>query len=304
LGFNSLKEASWDYAVLAKIEGNANTPPVTSNLQTNIIQDDGMALKNTSAIEMCDDYPAGAIIGVGDIYNSTGPFHLVFIADPSSVSLCDEATITVHLDTVLNEAWMRGGRLGTNIQVIGSQSIQIVPGEIGIIENLNFNPGELGFIDLQFYFFHGHSQESYNYQVILYKPSSDEIVGGKTCHIKMVSECEPWHRGLGDKGIFTTQFDSVQHNTKRSNDLAINKIVSLHPNPATDELIVTYELNEVKDAQISVSSYYHKTIYDNFVLDVQTQSRTLDLNNYPIGIYVVMLTCDGEVVDYKIFVKH
>ena len=83
-----------------------------------------------------------------------------------------------------------------------------------------------------------------------------------------------------------------------------NKIVSVHPNPATDEITVTYTLNEVENAQIRITSYYHTPIYDNYILDVITQSKTINIYNYPIGVYVVTLVCDDEVTDYKVFVKH
>ena len=82
-------------------------------------------------------------------------------------------------------------------------------------------------------------------------------------------------------------------------------VVSLHPNPAIDEITCNYVLNEeVKNASIAILSYYHTGIYDNFKIKINSQSRTFPLLNYPIGVYMVALICDGKMVDYKIFTKY
>jgi subtilisin family serine protease len=83
-----------------------------------------------------------------------------------------------------------------------------------------------------------------------------------------------------------------------------SRIEEIFPNPATHEITVTYKLNEVENAYISVSNYYFATLYDNYILDTNSQSKILNLNNYTTGFYVITLVCDGVVTDMKTFIKH
>ena len=119
----------------------------------------------------------------------------------------------------------------------------------------------------------------------------------------MGDNCEPW------RGSTNTDSARLANRNKDTTDITIlpnpSRIVSLHPNPAIDEITVTYDLNEeVKNASIAILSYYHTGIYDNFRIKINSQSRTFPLLNYPIGVYMVALICDGKMVDYKIFTKY
>ena len=139
----------------------------------------------------------------------------------------------------------------------------------------------------------------YNYyHVIQTHATSNAIIGGATYTVKILPDCNS-SRSNTEK-VNSENRDSIGQLTEE----IYNKIVSIHPNPAIDEITVTYTLNEVENAQIRISSYYHKSIYDNYILDVTTQNKTINIYNYPIGVYVVTLVCDGEVADYKVFVKY
>ena len=93
--------------------------------------------------------------------------------------------------------------------------------------------------------------------------------------------------------------DSAEVNVK----LKPNKIVSIYPNPASNDIMVSYKLNEAETAYISVSNYYFTGLYDNYILDVNSQSKMLSVNRYTTGVYVVTLICDGVVADIKTFIK-
>lgn len=83
-----------------------------------------------------------------------------------------------------------------------------------------------------------------------------------------------------------------------------NLIEKLFPNPLlTNQLNVDYKINEADNAYICISNYYNMNIFNNYILDVSTSSVQLDLHEYPAGIYVVTLICNGKISDSKTFVK-
>jgi hypothetical protein len=82
-----------------------------------------------------------------------------------------------------------------------------------------------------------------------------------------------------------------------------DRIESLFPNPASGEITVSCKINEAENASVSISNYYFTTVSDNYMLEVDSQSKTLYVNNYPAGLYVITLVCDGVVTDTKTFIK-
>jgi hypothetical protein len=117
-----------------------------------------------------------------------------------------------------------------------------------------------------------------------------------------ITDIEAMEKSLSQNSNNLTRFN--QDNTAEDSLLNVNKILSLHPNPATDEITVTYQVNGVNEAAVFVTSHYHRAVYDNYVLDVNAQSRRILISSYPIGVYIVTLVCDGVVEDAKIFVKY
>ena len=83
-----------------------------------------------------------------------------------------------------------------------------------------------------------------------------------------------------------------------------SRIESIHPNPTTDQITVTYTLTEVENAYITISNYYFTGVYDNYVLDITSNCKTVPVWSYTIGFYIVTLVCDGKVADVKTFIKH
>jgi hypothetical protein len=175
----------------------------------------------------------------------------------------------------------------------------IHPGEAAVLKNMYFEPNELGFLEVKFDFHSWQSGESYKYHVIQVHAGTHEIMGGTACQINIV-DCNSIRTTTGKESISTDKKDT----TKTSVIQNTNTIQSVHPNPATDEITVTCELHEVEKASLIVSSYYHRGISDNFILDVNTQRRNINISVYPIGVYIVTLICDGKMTDSKIFVKY
>ena len=84
----------------------------------------------------------------------------------------------------------------------------------------------------------------------------------------------------------------------------LNRIISIYPNPVTDEIAVTYELNKVTNASICISNYYRSGLPDTHILNVTSQTKIVDIRTYATGFYIVTLICDDKVADVKTFIKH
>jgi hypothetical protein len=82
-----------------------------------------------------------------------------------------------------------------------------------------------------------------------------------------------------------------------------NKIVSVYPNPVSEQITVAYKINEAENAYLTIANYYYTSIFKNYDLDTSHGEITLNLSDYPAGIYTVTLMCDGKIANSKVFVK-
>jgi len=320
--------SNWHFSLLARIDANPYDPMTyteTADVYANAKNNNNIAWKNVSIVEVPTESGTipEAVVGVWNVYNQVHPFHLEFKRDAKSVSLWDIEFITVKLDNVLYDAWIRGGsQNGKNINYIGNQTFQII-GKDAMLSNLIFLPNEFSLLNMQFLFQSFPSLpvedpypndppyppvppipylKDYAYHVIQTDAITDKVIGGHTFQVVETAS----YRGSSDtnKNTYTDRSDTTQlipDSTKV--ELKPNKIVSVQPNPATDQITVVYELNEAQNASISISNYYFIGNSDNYVLDINSQSRTCNIQNYPTGVYVITLICDGQVADLKTFVK-
>jgi len=242
----------------------------------------------------------GAMVGVKAVPDISH-YDLVILRDPESDFNCHVAEIIAQMDPVLQQAWQREGGLTNNIVDIGHPTFMINwLHEPAIFTNISLNPDELGLLDLQFY---SCGSNHCKYHVIQQSSTTGEIIGGKAYEVNF-SSCNHHYRGNTETdSLFANRSNSFRL-TQDSTDQNRSRIESIYPNPATDQVTVTYHLEEVKDAYISISNYYFKGMYDNYVLDINSRSRTFPVQNYTTGFYIVALICDGQVADVKTFIKH
>ncbi|MBI9067549.1 MAG: hypothetical protein JEZ09_09680, partial [Salinivirgaceae bacterium] len=80
-------------------------------------------------------------------------------------------------------------------------------------------------------------------------------------------------------------------------------IESITPNPATDNIVVNYKINDASSAYLMVLGFYGSDILNNYILDVDIQETQINISNYQNGFYTVALVCDGEIVDAKTLLK-
>ena len=84
-----------------------------------------------------------------------------------------------------------------------------------------------------------------------------------------------------------------------------NRIEKLFPNPtATNNVNITYKINEAESAYIMINSYYMTGgISHNYIVNKDETEININLSNYPLGLYKIALVADGVISDMKILSK-
>jgi hypothetical protein len=81
-------------------------------------------------------------------------------------------------------------------------------------------------------------------------------------------------------------------------NVAPYRIETLVPNPVIDSVIVNYVADQATSAYLMVLGTNNNTA-NNYILDTTLQQISIDVSSYPVGVYIVALVCDGNVVDTK-----
>ena len=82
-----------------------------------------------------------------------------------------------------------------------------------------------------------------------------------------------------------------------------DSLQEIYPNPASDNIQVNYKINKGSSAYLSVVGVYGSNTSENYILDIHQDNISIDVSNYPIGLYTVALITDGEIVDSKTLIK-
>lgn len=84
-----------------------------------------------------------------------------------------------------------------------------------------------------------------------------------------------------------------------------NKITEIYPNPAIDQLTISYQLASEESAYIAINSLYlTNNISNNYILDNNATQKIIDISNYPSGVYSVILVVGGNIAEMKTIFKN
>jgi hypothetical protein len=81
------------------------------------------------------------------------------------------------------------------------------------------------------------------------------------------------------------------------------RIETIFPNPTDGRLTVIYKINKAENAYIQVTNSYFFSFTNHYKLDVKNNSITIDMPEYPSGIYILTLVCDERAVESITFMK-
>lgn len=80
------------------------------------------------------------------------------------------------------------------------------------------------------------------------------------------------------------------------------KLESLIPNPASNLVTLNYMIDGAISAYVMVINM-NTGNSDNYILDIQQSSTSIDVSTYTTGLYNIILVCDGEAQNSKILIK-
>lgn len=90
-------------------------------------------------------------------------------------------------------------------------------------------------------------------------------------------------------------------------DLKMNPhhLESITPNPTSNNINITYNLNSPASAYISITGYIGNDtgIQRNYTIGLESNELNIDITEYATGYYAVSLVCDGQVVESKNLIK-
>lgn len=98
--------------------------------------------------------------------------------------------------------------------------------------------------------------------------------------------------------------DGFKDYTEVEVKLKPSTLESIAPNPASNNVLVSYKLNGASSAYLMVIGYYGSNgTSNNYILDVNSSKINLNVSNYPNGLYTVALVVNGKIVDATTLIK-
>jgi serine protease len=86
--------------------------------------------------------------------------------------------------------------------------------------------------------------------------------------------------------------------------LKSNTLGVIAPNPASNNVTIDYKINETGSAYLMILGGYGTTsTSNNYILDLNSIQKTIDISDYNNGFYTVVLVCNGKIVDAKTLIK-
>ena len=82
-----------------------------------------------------------------------------------------------------------------------------------------------------------------------------------------------------------------------------NVITTLYPNPTSNQVTISYKINQGDSAYLSVTGFYGSNVSNNYILDIEENEVTLDVTTYPQGLYSVALIVNGQIQETTTLIK-
>ena len=195
--YNDIFPEPWHFGFLARAvsESDETTSPETQDLVQNVIDNDNIAYKNVTIVDCASDVPntetIGGVIAVGNTFNTTKSFYLELVKEDLETGkpIYDEAEVSLKLDEVLYQSWVRGGKTALRLENTLDEKIMLVKGNNVFLKDLELNPNETGTLYLKFNFLTQEmtDKSKYVYHVIQKETGTNKIIGGETYVIKKQS---------------------------------------------------------------------------------------------------------------------
>lgn len=187
--YSLINPEPWHFCLLSRIEAENDQMafPETDDLVQNVINNNNIAWKNVSIVDSFDDVTTstskyGAVVSVQNPFNETKDFSLELIKEEFEAGkpIYEESEVGVKMDNVIYNAWVRGGKGSENLLNTIDEKKKIVNENHVLIDNIRFNPKEIGTVYLSFNFLTKELTEKskFTYHVIQRDKTNNKIIGG------------------------------------------------------------------------------------------------------------------------------
>lgn len=352
--YTNINPDPWHFCLLSRIISNDDpmTSTEVSSIWSNVKNNNNIVWKNTTVVDILPNRtsPVGGVVAIGNPFNETRTFRLELVREQNELgkAIYDEAEIGLKMDDVLFDAWERGGKNSLKLKASNKVQKKTVTDNNVIIDNIQFEPNEIGTLYLTFNFLTKEltRKDKFTYHVIQRDATTNEIIGGETYEIRKKSR-EVFSADAGnDKEIDKNEvvtisaeeineaaiynwYDEDGNLIYTGKDLTVSPAVtkkykleiitdkdgykdfdeievkvnpysiqSLSPNPASNQVNVNYKAQGSSSAYIMITNITIGTS-NNYILNPNELETSIDISNYPKGIYGVALVCDGIIVDAK-----
>lgn len=175
----------WHFCLLSRIE-SANDPMTaaeTTNLNNNVRYNNNIAWKNITVIDLIPNKSSGAV-AIGNPFNAVKNYYLEMFVDDLETGnpIYDEAEVRISMDDALYNAWQNGGGNAESLSPTLEENKKLVEGNNVILDNISFNPNEIGILKLDFNFLTQQSstKTNYRYHIVQKDAITNQIIGGET----------------------------------------------------------------------------------------------------------------------------
>src|SRR5690606_10557439 len=160
--YEGITPEPWHFCLAARInsEKDPMNIPETNYFAQNVQNNNNIAWKNLTVVDVQPNKPIGGAVYVANPYNITKAFRFKLYTE---TLIFEEAEVNLALDPVVYDAWVQGGRVGTGIKDVGESTVQIVS-QNAYIDNVILEPQEVRIMNLTF-----------NFLTVEYTPKSQYI---------------------------------------------------------------------------------------------------------------------------------
>jgi subtilisin family serine protease len=177
----------WHFCLLARIEALNDPSNETNGLYANVQNNNNIAWKNVTIVDLLANRTNG-VVAVGNPFDEPRTFFLELVKEDLETGkpIYDEAEVTLKMDETLFNAWERGGKLAQQLDPTLDEKSKIVKGNNVIVDNIAFNPNEMGILNINFNFLTQELTEKtrFAYHVVQRDAVTGQIIGGETYIIK------------------------------------------------------------------------------------------------------------------------
>jgi hypothetical protein len=192
--YNNIVNQPWRFGLLARAvsESDEATGTETDDLVQNLINNENIALKNVTVVDLANDNPEeqtiGGVIAVGNTFDTPKSFYLELVKEDLETGkpIYDEAEVSLKLDETLYQAWVRGGKTAERLDNTLDDKMKLVKDNNVFLKDLELSPNETGTLYVKFNFLTKEitDKSKYMYHVIQRETGTNKIIGGQTYVIK------------------------------------------------------------------------------------------------------------------------